>query len=112
MSFAFFAVTSQQYLMGSRFSFSEMTADQITSIPNLTSAVLAPFLGALVDRVGKRPFFISLSSLGFVLAHAALFAYPACIDCRSVEAVYLFMGASIALFTTVIWPSIPLVVHP
>merc|ERR1712039_1124063 len=60
-AFPFFQVTSVPYLQD-RFDLAEGDADFVTSLPNLVAAITSPMVGFLVDRYGKRPAALVLSS--------------------------------------------------
>lgn len=82
------------------------TAGGITSIPIFASMCLAPFAGALVDRIGHRASLMILGSVLFVPAHLLLGfstlypAYP-----------MILLGAAFVLVPAAMWPSIPLIVQ-
>jgi hypothetical protein len=77
----------------------------VMSEPYTISAILCPFLGASVDRWGGRATLIIVSAMTLTLVHAslALTALPA-------QLLLFGLGLGYAVFASVIWPSIPLVV--
>jgi len=50
------------------FGISETTASTLYSLPFFISAGVAPFLGVIVDKIGKRGIFIGTSSFLVCLA--------------------------------------------
>ena len=68
-AFPFFQVTSTDFLT-ENFNFSTNDANLITSLPNLVSAFTSPVLGLLVDKCGRRPYFLILSTLMFISCYA------------------------------------------
>ena len=77
----------------------------IMSIPYIISACLSPFLGAVVDRVGKRAFVAAISPGILMIVHSFL-------GFSSVSPVGPLVGQGLAYagFAAVLWPSIPLVI--
>eukprot|EP00392_Amoebophrya_sp_AT5.2_P003500 g3505.t1 len=111
-AFPFFQVTSVSFLT-QNFSFNKTDANFITSIPNLVSAFTSPLFGLFVDRRGKRPFFMCLSTVFFITCFSAFILYgDSCHQCWSVLSVYVLLGGALCLFGAVMWPCIPLVVDP
>lgn len=50
------------------FNIPKITASELYSLPFFISAGLSPFLGLLIDKVGKRAVFITFSSLFVVIS--------------------------------------------
>lgn len=107
--FPFIQVVSQPYLK-ERFDYGNKAADEIASLINLVSAVLAPFLGLSVDKFGCRPLFLVASSAALCACHIVFLTFPHCYHCAGVLPLYLLMGAGFGIYGAVIWPCIPLVV--
>lgn len=108
-AFPFMQVISAPYLL-ERFDFDEQAADSIVSNINLTSAFLAPVLGLIVDRFGRRPLLLVFSSSAFVIALSGFMIYPKCHHCESVLGLYILMGVALSVYGSVIWPIVPLCV--
>lgn len=108
-AFPFIQVVSAPYL-DERFGYNASDADKIASAINLTSAFLSPLLGLCVDKFGRRPMLIVFSAASFVVCHLTFMLFPVCIHCWSIIPVYIFMGAALSVYGSVIWPCIPLVV--
>lgn len=84
----------------------------VSTIINMASMILAPFLGKVVDSIGRRPYFILGGSLLLLPAHFLL-AWP-----DSLGESYLIpilpivmIGLSFSLVPAALWPSIPLVIE-
>ena len=77
------------------------------SIPFIISACLSPVLGGLADRFGMRAVGATVAPGMLVLVHLLL-------GLTKVDPVGPLVGQGIAyaLFASVLWPSIPLVVLP
>mmetsp|Transcript_2194 Transcript_2194/g.4888 ORF Transcript_2194/g.4888 Transcript_2194/m.4888 type:complete len:454 (-) Transcript_2194:84-1445(-) len=108
-AFPFMQVVSAPYLK-QRFGFEEAKADSIVSNINLVSAFLSPLLGLFVDRFGRRPLLLVLSSVCFGCCHLGFLLWPECYHCQAIIGLYMLMGAAISVYGSVIWPCVPLVV--
>merc|ERR1712232_225111 len=96
----FFSVASQRYLESNRFGFNETDADRITSVPNIVTMVACPFLGIVIDRIGKRPLLMTFGIAGFVVMQVVLLVFPECKGCNGIAVVYALVGLSLTLFST------------
>ncbi len=81
------------------------TAGGITSIPIITSMLISPFIGFLVDKVGKRATLMIIGSIIIVPAHLVM----------GVTSIYpvipmMALGAAFVLIPAAMWPSVPLLV--
>lgn len=83
----------------------------VSTIINMASMILAPFLGKVVDTVGRRPYFILGGSLLLLPAHFLL-AWPTPLGTSAVIPVLpvVMIGLSFSLVPAALWPSIPLVI--
>ena len=88
-----------------RQSNAEKQSATIMSIPYIISACLSPFLGAVVDRIGKRAFVAAISPAILIIVHSFL-------GFSNVSPVGPLVGQGLAYagFAAVLWPSIPLVI--
>jgi MFS family permease len=82
------------------------TAGGLTSIPIFASMMLAPWLGKLVDKIGRRGTMMIIGSLALIPAHLAL----------GLTTIYpllpmIVLGLAFALVPAAMWPSIPLIVE-
>jgi MFS family permease len=81
------------------------TAGGITSIPIITSMTISPFIGILVDKIGKRASLMIIGSIIIVPAHLVMGLtniYPVI--------PMMALGAAFVLIPAAMWPSVPLLV--
>lgn len=79
---------------------------RIMSIPYIMSIFLAPCLGHVVDRVQQRTVLSIIASLILLLVHMIL----ACTQSSPILPL-IQQGIAYALYASVIWPSIPLIIE-
>eukprot|EP00560_Eucampia_antarctica_P007462 CAMPEP_0197826808 /NCGR_PEP_ID=MMETSP1437-20131217/3707_1 /TAXON_ID=49252 ORGANISM="Eucampia antarctica, Strain CCMP1452" /NCGR_SAMPLE_ID=MMETSP1437 /ASSEMBLY_ACC=CAM_ASM_001096 /LENGTH=556 /DNA_ID=CAMNT_0043427397 /DNA_START=255 /DNA_END=1925 /DNA_ORIENTATION=+ len=80
-------------------------AARIMSIPYLMSAILSPFLGFFVDRVGYRAVIALLASVMLIGIHVTL-----AVSDGSPIVPLILQGFAYSMYAAVIWPSVPLIV--
>ena len=107
-AFPFFQVTSTVFL-AKEFRFNTANANLITSLPNFVSAFTSPVLGLVVDKSGRRCFYMMLSTVMFIICYVAFIVWPQGNQEWSFAVVYVLMGCALCLFGCVMWPCIPLV---
>jgi MFS family permease len=92
--------------MTSKYHYSETKAGEISSIVTLASMILSPFLGKLLDMVGRRPLFVILGSFVIIPAHLSL-AFT------NIPPIYpiIAIGLSFSLVPSALWPSVPMIVN-
>lgn len=93
-----------------RFGYNEVEAGRIISITFIIPAILCPFIGVWLDRVGKRIWFVFGAAAGVAAAHILFIVTPK--SNRPVGPI-LYMGVigiGFAVYTAVIWSSVPYVV--
>ncbi|MCK4764115.1 MAG: MFS transporter [Candidatus Aminicenantes bacterium] len=81
------------------------TAGGITSIPIVTSMVISPFVGLLVDKIGRRTTMMIIGSILIIPAHLLM----GLTDLYPVIPM-IILGVSFVLIPAAMWPSIPLLV--
>jgi len=101
--FPFVAVCSD--FLQTKYHYNEKDAGWIASIVTLSSMILSPFLGKMLDVVGRRPYFIIIGSLAILPAHLLL----AWTDITPIPFV-IIIGLSFSIVPGAIWPSVPLLV--
>ena len=94
-------------LMQLKYSFSEQQASTLYTIPYLLSAVLAPILGIVVDRSGKRVIWMILSSVILIAAYSTSMTIPACDKCLNEMGPLAMSGIGYSIYASTIWGSIP-----
>mmetsp|Transcript_21546 Transcript_21546/g.3523 ORF Transcript_21546/g.3523 Transcript_21546/m.3523 type:complete len:182 (-) Transcript_21546:343-888(-) len=95
-----------------RFNFSSITAGWIISITYLISAIFSPFLGLMIDKIGKRVWMIILSAGMMTITHLAFLIMPDCDQCVYSILPLILLGFGYSIYASVIWASIPYVVMP
>ena len=80
----------------------ESNAATPMSVPYVISALLAPFLGLLVDRVGFRAGLALLAPLVLTIVHVLL-AWSS----MSVWFPLILQGIAYSVFAAALWPSVP-----
>ena len=74
------------------------------------SAVGAPLIGLVVDKLGYRIYFIILSGFIFVSAHLTFAFIPLCDEetgpCRTAIVGMVLLGITYSIYVSSIWPSI------
>lgn len=82
------------------------TAGRVMSIPYTLAACLAPLIGRLIDKFGRRGFLALIASCVLVLVHLSLALT------RLAPAIPLLgQGLAYALYSSVLWPSVTLTVR-
>jgi MFS family permease len=76
------------------------------------SALLAPFLGIIVDRIGRRGKLIILNTLFFFITHLLFCVLPNYDSFNPITIIpLLLLGISMGLYCSVVMPSVPLVIE-
>ena len=81
-------------------------------IPYVISACGSPFFGFLVDKVGKRALFITLSSIILMGAFTTSYFLPSCDKCYNELYASVLVGMGYTIYCSCIWGSIPYTVDP
>lgn len=63
-------------MLQKKYGFDKIKAGYLFGIPYIISAIASPFLGAAIDRFGKRAFLICLSSIMLVIGFTASMMMP------------------------------------
>ena len=87
------------------------TAGSYISIIFICSAVITPFFGAIIDRVGKAGHFMLYSLILFLGSHILFLNLPTDVDHTILLIPLVMMGLFYATYAAVFWPCIPLVVE-
>jgi MFS family permease len=80
-------------------------AGEIMSIPYTVASCLAPFMGRLIDRVGRRAYLACTASILLLIVHASL-----ALTMVTPSIPLMGQGIAYALYSSVLWPSVPLTV--
>ncbi|KAJ0411052.1 hypothetical protein ATCC90586_003654 [Pythium insidiosum] len=76
------------------------------SIPYIISAVISPFLGFVVDRIGLRAFLALVAPLTLTVVHLMLGLTDV-----NVYVPLVLQGVAYSVFAAALWPSVPYVVE-
>ncbi|TMW56666.1 hypothetical protein Poli38472_006676 [Pythium oligandrum] len=77
------------------------------SIPYIISAVISPFLGFVVDRIGLRAFLALVAPLALTAVHVMLGLTDV-----NLYVPLVLQGVAYSVFAAALWPSVPYVVEP
>ena len=81
-------------------------------VPYLISAFASPFLGFMIDKIGRRALMINISSVILIAAFTTSLFLPGD-DGSKLELVPLVMvGVGYSIYCSAIWGSIPYTVQP
>lgn len=88
-----------------KYGYSGTVASQTISSYQMTSAIFSPFVGFLVDSMGRNTYTLIMVSVIFALIHLLFI-------CTDVMAVVLMvvMGFFFSFLAAALWPAVPLVV--
>ena len=103
--FPFYSVASDYFQ--DNFKYSPAKASSTAGWLYTVSAVVSPFLGFLVDRVGWKPIFLLGACLGTVGVHC-LFAFTCLIPVVPI----VILGVTYSVAAAALWPCIPHLVRP
>lgn len=73
------------------------------AVPFFIGAFLVPVLGYIIDKIGKRAYFMCIASFSGLLCFSMFYFLPPIIP-------IITLGVTYSLFAVVIWPAIALVV--
>ena len=80
------------------------------------SAVLTPFIGLLVDKIGKRTILLIFSSAIMTIAHIIFLLIPECPegDCKGHILIlpFVLLGIFYSFYSAVLWPCVAMVCDP
>jgi nitrate/nitrite transporter NarK len=97
-------------LLQRKYGFDKIKAGYLFGIPYIISAIASPFLGAIIDKFGKRAFLICLSSLMLIFAFGSSMMMPQCHQCYNELYPLVLTGIGYSIYASAIWGSIPYVV--
>lgn len=98
-------------MLQDRFGFSEATAGQLFGIPYTISACLSPFLGLMIDKVGKRVLLVILANFILLIAHLSNMFFDDCKECYVELFPLIMVGIGYSIYGAALWGSIPYVVE-
>jgi len=99
-------------LLQTKYHFDKITAGYLFGVPYIIGAVLSPFLGFAIDKVGKRALMICLSSFILIVAYGSSMMMPECDRCYNELYPLVLTGLGYSIYAAAIWGSIPYIVKP
>lgn len=99
-------------LLQTKYGFDKVRAGYLFGVPYIISAVASPFLGAAIDKFGKRAMLICLSSILLIIGFGASMMMPECHQCYNEMYPLIFTGIGYSIYASAIWGSVPYVVSP
>lgn len=99
-------------LLQKKYGFDKVRAGELFGVPYIISAIISPFLGAAIDKFGKRAFLICMSSIMLLIGFGASMMMPECHQCYNEMYPLMFTGIGYSIYASAIWGSIPYVVSP
>jgi len=114
--FTLISISGVSYMFGT-FGYDQTRANRYLSVPYIMSAVLAPICGGSVDKVGRKPLWLTMTSGLLVLVYVILIWFPNMHlhffeeHSRFVPLLAMaLMGVSYSLCAASLWPCVPLLV--
>lgn len=97
-------------LLQTKYGFDNKTAGALFGVPYIISAIASPFLGLMIDKVGKRAFLCCLSSCVLIVAYTTSLFMPKCDKCYNEMVPLVLTGIGYSIYASAIWGSVPYVV--
>lgn len=79
-------------------------------VPYIISAIASPFLGLMIDNMGKRALLCVISSVILIVAFSISLMAPACDRCYNEAYPLVLAGIGYSIYASAIWGSVPYVV--
>jgi len=99
-------------LLQSKYHFDKVTSGFLFGVPYIISAITSPFIGAAIDKYGKRALLICLSSVILIIAYTSSMMMPECHQCYNEVYPLVLTGIGYSIYAAAIWGSVPYVVKP
>jgi MFS family permease len=99
-------------MLQTKYHFDKITAGYLFGIPYIMSAIASPFLGLIIDKIGKRALLTCFASATLILAFTSSMMMPECHQCYNQVYPLVLTGIGYSIFAAAIWGSIPYVVAP
>lgn len=97
-------------LLQTKYHFDKITAGYLFGVPYIISACASPFLGLMIDKIGKRAFLCCLSSVILIIGFTTSMMMPDCDRCYNELIPLIFTGFGYSIYAAAIWGSVPYVV--
>lgn len=99
-------------LLQTKYGFDKVTSGFLFGVPYIISAITSPFIGAGIDKFGKRAFLVCMSSVILIIAYTASMMMPECHQCYNEVYPLVLTGIGYSIYAAAIWGSVPYVVAP
>jgi MFS family permease len=99
-------------LLQTKYGFDKVSAGFLFGVPYIISAIFSPFIGAGIDKFGKRAFLVCMSSVILIIAYTASMIMPECHQCYNEVYPLVLTGIGYSIYAAAIWGSVPYVVNP
>lgn len=99
-------------MLQTKYSFDSVEAGHLFGIPYLISAFTSPFLGLMIDKIGRRALIIIISSVILISAFLISMLLNPCDQCYSEVYPLILVGVGYSIYAAAIWGSVPYVVTP
>ena len=99
-------------MLQTKYHFDKITAGLLFGVPYIISAIASPFLGFLVDKIGKRAFMMCVASSILTMAFLISLMMPECDKCYMPVYPLVITGFGYSVYAACIWSTIPYVVAP
>jgi MFS family permease len=82
------------------------------NIPYYMGAIFTPFMGLLIDRIGKRPFFLIISAVLMTFVDGWYFLMPTTDSKNYFTPIVgqVVLGVFYSFYAAVLWPCVPMTV--
>jgi nitrate/nitrite transporter NarK len=94
-----------------RFGFDREGAGKLLPIVYISSAIICPIFGLIVDQIGRRVQLMCFSYLFLIGAHILMMVPPTAKENYFVVIPLAMLGVFYSMFAAILWPSFALVVH-
>ena len=98
-------------MLQTKYHFDDVTAGYMFGIPFIISAISSPFLGIMIDKIGKRALLITLGSVILLAAYSTSMFMPECDQCYNEVYPLVLIGIGYSIYAAAIWGSVPYVVE-
>ena len=98
-----------------QYGFTIEQSGYVFTLPYVFSAIISPFVGAFVNKFGRRMSVTLVGSIIMLIAHCLQLVIPMCegSDCRHILPVLplVLLGFSYSTYSVVLWGSLPYMVE-
>ena len=99
-------------LIQKKYNIDSTTAGKMFGVPYIISAILSPFLGILIDRIGRRALLVTFSSVILIITFLISMNLPGKQGSMLELLPLCMVGVGYSIYCAAIWGSIPYTVQP